>query len=274
MAIVKTSAERYAELEASLAAIENKAADDAADPVNKSETNMSQEEITFKKRYSDLRSHTSRLENDLRREINGLKDQLTQATKKTMDFPKSAEEVNAWANKYPEIYDTIVTIARKNAIDVAKDTETKVQAIEQREFESTKRRAYLELVDAHKDFPDIATSQDFIDWVETQPRYIYDALYVNETDAASAIRAVDLYKADRGTFKKNEVKEKKNDDTRDAARQVPKGQSSAPNSGNAPKWTESKLQGVNWNRLTPEQIEEIDRDSQNPEFYDVSGGAR
>lgn len=272
MSIVKTSAQREAELQAQLDEIENQASDEAQAQADLNGPAETPEEKTFKKRYADLRSHSSRVENDLRKQIADIQAQLTAATKKEMNFPKTQEEVQAWATKYPEIYDTIVTIARQNAIDVAKDTEEKVQQIEAREFESVKRRAYNELLDAHKDFADIATSQDFIDWVEAQPKYIYDALYVNETDSASAIRAVDLYKADRG-ISKAPVKEKP-DTRRETAQRVPQGQSTTNVATDQLKWTESKLAGVNWNRLTDAQLSEIEEAQNNPAFYDISGGAR
>lgn len=268
MAIVKTSAERAAELEARLAEIENQ----ADDIDNQPDVDLTPEEKTFKKRYADLRSHSSRIENELRREMAELKSQLEVATKKEMNFPKTQEEVTAWAAKYPEIYDTIVTIARQNAIDVQKDVQEKVQQFEAREHEFAKRTAFEKLVAAHPDFPDIASSQDFIDWTESQPKYIHDALYVNETDADSAIRAVDLYKADRGLVKSDKPKEPK--DTSGAAHRVPRGESTSVNNGNDPKWTESKLAGVNWNRLSEAQIQEIEEAMKNPAFYDVSGGAR
>ncbi len=273
MAIVKTSAERTAELEAQLAALEADAADQAADPLNTPDGNLTPEEKTFKKRYADLRSYSSRVENDLRAQLAAKDAALLAATKKEMDFPKTQDEVAAWAAKYPEIYDTIVTIARQNAIDVQKDVQEKVQQFEAREYEYSKEVAYGKLVAAHPDFPDIASSQDFIDWTESQPKYIHDALYVNETDADSAIRAVDLYKADRG-LTSTPKSAKKDPDTRDAARQVPKGQNTVVNHGDAPKWTESKLAGVNWNRLTEAQLQEIEEASLNPAFYDISGGAR
>lgn len=273
MAIVKTSIERAAELEARIAEIENAAALEAADPANQSDAGLNPEEKTFKKRYSDLRSHTSRVENELRRELNEVKNQLEVATKKEMSFPKTQDEVAAWAAKYPEIYDTIVTIARHNAIDVQKDVQEKVQQFEVREYEHQKAVAYGKLEAAHPDFNEIAISQDFIDWTESQPKYIHDALYVNETDAESAIRAVDLYKADRGLTKQPKQKPS-NTDTRELARAIPRGETTTVSAGGDPKWTESKLASVNWNRLTEAQLKEIEEASQNPAFYDISGGAR
>lgn len=271
MAIIKTSAERTAELEAQIAEIEDKASAEAIEA--KEDEVLSPEEKTFKKRYSDLRSHSARLENQFRQEIDQLKAQLQSATKKEINFPKTEEEVKEWASKYPDVYETIVTIARQNAIDVAKDVQESVSALQVREHEQAKREAYSQLLNAHEDFPDIATSQEFIDWIEAQPKYIYDALYVNETDAGSAIRAVDLYKSDVGLTKKK-AEPKKADTRIDDARQVSKSKPSNPNDGNSPKWTESKLSTANWNRLSDADLAEIEIARQDPAFYDLSGGAR
>lgn len=268
--MIKTSADRVRELEEKVLEMEAAAEAEANDKAE--DATLSQEEKTFKKRYADLRSHTSKIENELKREIDNLKNQLSSATKKTIEFPKTAEEVQEWAAKYPDVYETIVTIARLNAIDVAKDTHEKVQRLEEREHEQAKREAYSLLLQAHSDFPDIATSQEFIDWVETQPKYIYEALYVNETDAIAAIRAVDLYKADTGTKVPAPKKEKVSD--RGAASRVTPPQSQGTPNGSQLKWTESKLQGVNWNRLTDAQLAEIEEAQNDPAFYDLSGGAR
>lgn len=267
-----SSAQREADLEAKIKEIEDAAAGEVADPLNQPHNGTKEDEV-FKKRYSDLRSHTSKVINELRKEVDGLKNSLKATTKKEIDFPKSPEEVAAWANKYPEIYDTIVTIARQNAIDVAKDTQEKVQAMEQREFEVDKRIAKNALLDAHPDFPDIASTQDFIDWIEAQPKYIYDALYVNEVDAASAVRAVDLYKADRGITLKTE-KRQETPDTRDAARRVPPGETQNMNPSGSLKWTESKVAKADWKRLTDKDIADIEEAQENPAFYDISGAAR
>ena len=40
-------------------------------------------------------------------------------------------------------------------------------------------------------------SEDFHQWAEEQPSWVQNSLYENDTDAYSAARAIDLYKADR-----------------------------------------------------------------------------
>ena len=58
-------------------------------------------------------------------------------------------------------------------------------------------------------FNEIKEQDEFHTWAEEQPKWIQDALYENETDARSAARAIDLYKADMGigTKKKNTSKD-------------------------------------------------------------------
>lgn len=272
--LVKTQRDRDAEVEAKLAELEGAAAAEAADPMNQPTANLPPDEVTYRKRYGDLRSHTARREAELQAEIKALKNQVADAAKEGINFPKTEAEIEAWASRYPEAYDTFVTIARRNAIDVQKEVAEKLTAIESREFESAKAIAKRELYAAHADFPDLATSQDFIDWIESQPKYIYNALYENETDSASAIRAVDLYKADKGILQSATDKKEKEAPRANAADRVPPGQKTAVANAGQPKWTESKLASVNWNKLTEAQLAEIDEAQNDPGFYDISGGAR
>lgn len=226
-------------------------------------------ETTFEKRYADLRSFSAKRENDLKTQLEDAKRQLAEATSNKMKFPKTEEELTDWAAKYPDVYDMIVTIAKKNAIEVNKDVDTRLTAQIEREKIYTKQKAYDELCTAHPDFPTLVKSEEFVSWLDAQPLYIYNALYENETDAHEAIRAVDLYKADMNL----KPAPKKNNDTRDAARTVPNGSASAPNGGNEVLWTESKVAKLTW-REQDKHLEEIEKAMSNPAFYDLSGAAR
>ena len=76
----------------------------------------SAEEKTFKKRYGDLRRHTQEKEKQFQNQLNELKTQLEQATKKEMKLPKSDEDIEAWAKDYPDVAKIVETIAMKKAI--------------------------------------------------------------------------------------------------------------------------------------------------------------
>ena len=51
------------------------------------------EEKTFKKRYSDLRRHQQKQAEAFKTELDAMKRQLEQATKKEMKLPKSDEDI-------------------------------------------------------------------------------------------------------------------------------------------------------------------------------------
>ena len=61
------------------------------------------EEKTFKKRYSDLRRHQQKQAEDFKKEIDALKSQLSDATKKEMKLPKSDEDIETWEAEYPDV---------------------------------------------------------------------------------------------------------------------------------------------------------------------------
>lgn len=236
------------------------------EPKEPSDENLSPEEITYKKRYGDLRSFSAKRENELKEKLAEAEKKLN---KKAPALPKTPEEVNEWKDKYPDVYDLIVTIAKQNALEVNSDVDKRLNEINEREHNYAKQVAYNQLLDAHPDFPEIAPSEEFIAWVEAQPTYIYNALYENETDARAAIRAIDLYKAD-----KNKGKPKKKDDAREAAQSTPKGAgASNPGTGNEPEFTESRIAKMTW-REQEANMEAIEKAMLNPAFFDLSGAAR
>lgn len=235
------------------------------------EPKLKPEEETFKKRYSDLRSFAAKKENELKEALAAKDRQIAELSGTQMKFPKTQEEVTAWASKYPDVYDLVVTIAKQNAIEVTKGIDERVKAQDERDLTYLRQKAYDELVDAHKDFETLRDSEEFQAWVEAQPTYIYNALYENETDSRAAIRAVDLYKADIGVSK--EKKTPKNEEKELAKNPAPGRSASEPLGNSELKWTESKVAALPW-RDQEKYIEEIEKAMENPAFYDLSGGAR
>ena len=221
-------------------------------------------EKTFEKRYGDLRRHVQQKEESFKKEIAELKSQLSSLQK--VEFPTSDADLSEWAQQYPDIYNRIVTIAMKESTKTSEQFSEKLKALEEREKELAKREAFKELLSYHPDFTSIVQTKEFKDWVETQPQYIYDALYVNETDAAAAKRAIDLYKLDAGMFNKKETKP---DATRnfDAARQVRTPPTDAPPEKKI-KFTESmvaKMKQADYEKHKPEIYEAM----KHKEFFDL-----
>ena len=228
------------------------------------------EEKTFKKRYSDLRRHQQKQAEDFKKEIDALKSQLNDATKKEMKLPKSDEDIEQWAADYPDIAAIVETIAMKKAREQSVALEERVKAIDEMQLSATKEKAEVELMRMHPDFGEIRDSDEFHDWAEEQPKWVQDALYDNDNDARAAARAIDLYKADTGIGKE---KPKSN---KDAAKSV-----STKNSRSTPQKDESSsyLKESDVQRMSAQEYEknsdEIMEAIRSGKFvYDISGSAR
>ena len=228
------------------------------------------EEKTFKKRYSDLRRHQQQQADDFKKQIAELRGQLDAATKKEMKLPKSDEDIEQWAKEYPDVAAIVETIAMKKASEQATALEERIKAIDEMQSSATKEKAEAELMRLHPDFDDIRDSDEFHEWVESQPRWVQDALYENDNDARSAARAIDLYKADMGIGKKKPKSDK------EAAKSV-----STKDSRSKPQENEEStyLKESEVQRMSPKEYEkrsdEIMEAIRSGKFiYDVSGSAR
>jgi len=241
---------------------------EAAEPEEEEPT--SAEEKTFKKRYSDLRRHQQKQAEEFKAELETLKRQLSEATKKEMKLPKSDEDIEQWARDYPDVAAIVETIAMKKAREQSSALEERLKAIDEMQLSATKEKAEAELMRLHPDFDEIRDSDDFHTWAEDQPKWVQDALYENDNDARSAARAIDLYKADMGITSKKATTDK------DAAKSV-----STKNSRSKPQENESStyLKESQVQKMSPQEYEkrsdEIMEAIRSGKFiYDVSGSAR
>jgi hypothetical protein len=227
------------------------------------------EERSFKKRYGDLRRHQQTKEKEYEDRIKALEQQLNQSTKQEIKLPKSDEDIESWATKYPDVAAIVETIAIKKAKEQAADLEDRVKVVDEMRETAAREKAEAELMQLHPDFDTIRDSDDFHEWADEQPKWIQDALYENGNDARSAARAIDLYKADRG-IKKGKTTPK------DAARSVStRNQRSKPQSnsmGNAIKESEvQKMSPQEYERNADSIMESIRTGNF---IYDLSGSAR
>ena len=85
----------------------------------KEERPVNAEEKVFKKRYDDLKRHYDSTVNKHKDDVEKLKRQLEDNADK-INLPKTKEEVDAWKQKYPDVYDIIETIAYTKADEKAK----------------------------------------------------------------------------------------------------------------------------------------------------------
>ncbi len=236
----------------------------------KEEEPKSAEEKTFKKRYGDLRRHTQEKEKDFQKQIDELKSQLSQATKKEMKLPKSDEDIDAWAKEYPDVAKIVETIAMKKAREQSEDLEKKLKEINEFNQTTKKEKAEVELMKIHPDFDQIRESDDFHNWAEEQPKWVQNALYENQEDAKSAARAIDLYKVDRGI-----TANKASNNDKEAATQVKtKASKTNPTVDGTKKIKESdvqKMSAIEYEKKSDVIMEAIRSGNF---IYDVSGSAR
>ena len=230
------------------------------------------EEKSFKKRYGDLRRHQQEKEKELSAKIEALQAQLSEATKKEINLPKSDEDIEAWAAKYPDVAAIVETIAIKKAKEQAAVLEERVKAVDELQLTATREKAEAELLRYHPDFEDIRETDDFHNWVNEQPQSIQDALYENASDARTAARAIDLYKADKNITTKKKTKTT----DKDAARSVnARNSRSKPDTSDGSKAIlESEVQKMSaqeYEKMSDDIMEAIRTGNF---VYDLSGNAR
>ena len=229
----------------------------------------SAEEKTFKKRYSDLRRHQQKQADELKAKITDLERQLSEAARKEMKLPKSEEEIEAWTKEYPDVAGIVETIATKKAQEQSVALEERIKAIDALQVSASKEKAEVELLKLHPDFSDIRESDSFHEWAEQQPKWVQDALYDNETDARSAARAIDLYKAD---MKMSAPKSKDKDAAKSVS--VKNARSKPQEDATASYMKESDVQKMSSKEYEKRSDEIMEAIRSGKFIYDVSGSAR
>jgi hypothetical protein len=157
------------------------------------------EEETFKKRYSDLRRHLAAKEKEWGGKFASLEARLNELGQAKIALPSAdaPDEVAAWMQQYPDVARIVIKIAETQAEAKTQDVKKQLEQLEKARRATAREKAELKIVEKHSDFYTLRDSEDFHAWASEQPKFIQDALYNNESDFASVIRAIDLYKADK-----------------------------------------------------------------------------
>ena len=246
---------------------------EASDPekgeeTTKEDANLSKEELSFKKRYGDLRRHMASKDKETEERIKALEDQLSKATRNELVLPKSDDEIAAWAKKYPDVAGIVETIADKKARERSTDLDNRVKDIEKMRVDAVKAKAEAELIKLHPDFVDIREDDKFHDWADEQPKWVQDALYENLDDAKSVARVIDLYKIDAG------IKGKKND-SKSAASAVNTRSKTTPTFDDSNNnWRESQIEKMSDKEYAKNQESIMEAMRTGKFVYDLSGAAR
>lgn len=154
------------------------------------------EEVTFKKRYGDLRRWADKTVGDLKAQITAMQQSTAQIS--GYKPPKTEAEVNAWLKEFPDVGNIVKTIADKSAIDRSAAAEAKSATLERKVAELAQERALLKIEKTHPDFNELRAQDGFHAWAAEQPKQIQAWLYENVDDADLVIKAVNLYKLEKG----------------------------------------------------------------------------
>jgi len=227
---------------------------------------LSAEEKNFKKRYGDLRRHTQEKEKEFQAQLDKLTSQLDAASKNELVLPKSEDEVEAWAKKYPDVAGMVEAIADKKANERSSELDSRLKEIEKLRTQARREKSEAELMSMHPDFAQIRSDDAFHKWAETQPKVVQDALYENVDDVKSIARVLDLYKSDNG------IKTKKVTSTadKDAATSV-KGKRTVVDANDSSTYLrESQVAKMSIKEYEKRQDEIIDAQRKGKFIYDMS----
>lgn len=195
----------------------------------------------YKKRYDDLKKHYDQKLSEFKIKEQELMEQARSA-EPAYQAPKSQEDLDRFREEYPDLYDTVETVAHMRSQHEVEALRSKLSVIEQREAEIAAREAEAALKERHPDFDDIRGDDSFHEWAQEQPEQIQDWIYNNPNNVTLAVKALDLYKLETG---KGQGSRK-----RRSARQKPQGGSAADmvstkttnvDAKEAKIWTESEI---------------------------------
>ena len=225
------------------------------------------EERTYKKRYDDIR----KLQSNTAAELKAIKAQLENAKEQgIVRPPKSDEDIQAWADKYPDVAAIVETIAEKKAQEKFSFAEERLREIDEMSAEANRSKSMDAIRESHSDFDDLKESDEFHDWAGEQPKWVQDALYENQDDPHSVVRVIDLYKVDKGLDTKSRKKSSKA-----AASAVVTKRSSKPSEAETDvSFTESMISKMSIHEFEKNQDAIMEAQRSGKFIYDLSGGAR
>ena len=151
----------------------------------------------YKKRYDDLKKHYDDRVSQFKQREQELEAQA-RSVQPSYEAPKSLEDLERFKNEYPDLYDTVESVAHMRSEQQVGELREQLSAIQMREAEILKREAETTLRERHPDFEDIRGDEAFHQWAEDQPQQIQDWIYNNPDDVSLASKAIDLYKLETG----------------------------------------------------------------------------
>ena len=193
----------------------------------------------YKKRYDDLKKHYDQKLSEFKRTEQELREQAREAEPQ-YQAPKSQEDLNRFRKEYPDLYDTVETVAHMRSQHEVEALRSKLSVIEQRESEIAAREAETALKERHPDFDNIRGDDSFHEWAQEQPEQIQDWIYNNPNNVTLAVKALDLYKLETGKGRSTQ-KRRSNRQQGGSAADMVSTKTTNVDAKEAKIWTESEI---------------------------------
>jgi len=148
----------------------------------------------YKKRYDDLKRHYDEKLSEFKQR----EQELLATARPQYQAPKTQEDLEKFKEDYPDLYDTVETVAHLRSSEQVGQIEAKLSAIQEREARILQREAEADILAKHPDFPELRNSEEFHTWAESQPEQIQEWVYKNPDNAQLASKAIDLFKLENG----------------------------------------------------------------------------
>ena len=165
---------------------------DGADTSTNQAAATSDEDLTYRERLKNAKSYYDKEITQTRNQVKELQTQLSNA----QNPPQSPEELTALKAANPEMFRALEAMVNNNNNS---NTEARVEELMSELAKTRQEKAVGEVVSKHKDFYDVVKSDDWNEWKVKQPQGIQDMITGNADNSDAMIRALDLYKFDKGT---------------------------------------------------------------------------
>ena len=177
-----------------------------ATPKKAPEQAATESQSNYKKRYDDLKKHYDNKLSEFKQREQQLLAESRVQSQQEYRTPKNTEDLARFRESYPDLYDTVETVAHMRSEEQIQGLRQQLSSIEQREAEIMRREAENTLKSRHPDFEDIRGDENFHAWAKTQPRQIQDWIYNNPDNASLASKAIDIYKLENGKGQRSKSK--------------------------------------------------------------------
>jgi len=229
------------------------------------DASLSGEEKSFKKRYGDIRRHMAEKEKEWTERFEKLEN-----SNGTIIPPKSNEDIEEWASKYPDVAGIVETIAAKKAQELFSKADSRLQKLDEMHEATVRKTAESTIIESHSDFIKIRESDEFHNWADEQPKWVQDAVYENADDPHSVVRVLDLYKGDKGL-----TKEAKKAGKKAAASVVSRPSKTRVDTDDSDGQIRESDVAKMSSKDFETNVDEINKAMRNGKFiYDISGSAR